>query len=131
LTTCFRVWGSRRLQKPPLSYFTATFIALIILVSCTGSALTASGVKDPTPEQLGHKVLAVREAIRNPGGPDAMRAVIALGRDQRSYVMVRGWLSYQLEGDRSILDASDEQTPPEVRRRIRFLEQAIRAIDLE
>ena len=118
-------------DKPPLSYFTATTIALIVLISGTGSALAASGVNDPTPEQLGHKVLAVREAIRNPDEPDAMQAVIDLGRDQRSYVMVRGWLSYQLEGDRSILEASDEQTPPEVRERIRFLEQAIRAIDLE
>ena len=114
-----------------MSYFTVIAFALIILISGTGSALAASGVNDSTPEQLGRKVLAIREAIRNPDGPDAMQAVIDLGRDQRSYVMVRGWLSYQLEGDRSILDASDEQTPTEVRERIRFLEQAIHAIDLE
>ncbi len=80
---------------------------------------------------LGRKVLAVMEAIQDPEGPNAMRAVTELGRDQRYYVMVRGWLSYQLEGDKSILAASGEQAPHEVRERIHFLKKAIRAIDLE
>jgi len=81
--------------------------------------------------ELGHKVLAVREAIQNPGAPNALQAVTDLGRDQRYYVMVRGWLSYRLAGDRSILDGTRAQVPDEVRERIHFLEKAIRAIDLE
>jgi hypothetical protein len=80
--------------------------------------------------ELGHKVFAVRQAIQDPGSANAMQAVTDLGHDQRYYTMVRGWLGYQLEGDRSILAAA-EQTPDEVRQRIEFLEQAIRAIDLE
>jgi len=91
----------------------------------------ASMADDQAAMELGRKVLAVREAIHNPRGPNAMQAVTELGRDQRYYVMVRGWLSYQLAGDRSILDAARGQTPDEVMKRIHFLEKAIRAIDLE
>ena len=115
----------------PLRHVISTAVAITILIGGTGSASAQSGMSDPTPEQLGRRVLAIREAIENPDGPNAMQAVIGLGRDQRFYVMVRGWLSYKLEGDRSILDASREQTSPGLRKRIRFLEQAIQAIDLE
>ena len=115
----------------PLKHVISTAFAVTILIGGTGSAPALSGMSDPTPEQLGRRVLAVREAIANPDGPNAMQAVKDLGRDQRFYVMVRGWLSYQLEGDRSILNASSEQIPPELSKRIRFLEQAIRAVDLE
>ena len=79
--------------------------------------------------ELGRKVLAIREAIQNPGAPNAMRAVTELGRDQRYYVMVRGWLAYQLEGDRSLLLAGSPSR--EVEARVEFLEKAIRALDLE
>lgn len=81
--------------------------------------------------ELGRKVLAVSEAIQTPGAENAMQAITDLGHDQRYYVMVRGWLSWQLESDRSILSAAGEETPDEVRERIEFLEQAIRTIDLE
>ena len=94
--------------------------------------LNASSMTEhQTALELGRKVLAVREAIQNPGMPNAMQAITDLGHDQRYYVMVRGWLSYQLQGDMSILDANREQTRDEVRARINFLEKAIRAIDLE
>jgi len=80
---------------------------------------------------LGRKVLAIRQAIENPMAPDAMHAVTDLGHDQRYYVLVRGWLSYQLQGDISILDANREQTSDRVKERISFLKQAIRTLDLE
>ena len=80
---------------------------------------------------LGHKVLAIAEAIRSPGNPRAMDSVLALGRDSRYYVMVRGWLSMQLKGDMSILQARRGDVSPEVAARIAFLQKAIRAIDLE
>ena len=95
------------------------------------SAPVLLGSTGQTALELGRKVLAVREAIQNPGMPNAMQAVTDLGYDHRYYVMVRGWLSYQLQGDMSILDASREQIRDEVRARINFLEKAIRAIDLE
>lgn len=87
--------------------------------------------EDRTALELGRKVLAVREAIQNPKSPNAIKAVTDLGHDQRHYVMVRGWLSYQLQGDTSILKAAKERTRDEVKDRIGFLKKAIRAIDLE
>jgi hypothetical protein len=64
-----------------------------------------------------------------------MDAVTKLGHDQRYYVMARGWLSYQLQGDLSILEASKEQTRDPVKDRVKdrisFLRKAIQAIDLE
>ena len=81
--------------------------------------------------QLGRKVLAVKAAIQKPTSPDAMKAIKDLGLDSRHYVMVRGWLSMQLKGDESILNASKGKTRPEIRERVEFLKRAIRAIDLE
>jgi len=105
---------------------------LLAVTSSTGSSAPAdTGTGDHEAMELGRKVLAVRQAIQSPGEAGAMLAVTELGHDQRYYVMVRGWLSFQLEGDRSILAAAGEQTPIEVRERITFLQQAIRAIDLE
>lgn len=114
----------------------STPIALLLTIVAVNSGAcsivnAASQADDQTAMELGHKVLAVREAIQNPGAPNALQAVTDLGRDQRYYVMVRGWLSYRLAGDRSILDGTRAQAPDEVRERIHFLEKAIRAIDLE
>jgi len=81
--------------------------------------------------RLGRKVLAVRAAIRNPRDPTAMEAIMDLGTDSRYYVMVRGWLMMQLQGDMSILDANQGEVRPEIRARVEFLNKAIRAIDLE
>lgn len=81
--------------------------------------------------QLGYKVLAVRAAIQAPAAPGAMAAIIELGTDSRYYVMVRGWLALQLQGDKSILAASRGEAPAEVAARVGLLEDAIRALDLE
>lgn len=118
----------RSVVRTPVS----VLLAIFAVISGTCSiANAATMTDDQTAMELGHKVLAVREAIQNPGAPNAMQAVTDLGRDQRYYVMVRGWLSYQLDGDRSILGAARGQTRDEVKERIYFLEKAIRAIDLE
>jgi hypothetical protein len=87
--------------------------------------------EDQAALDLGRKVLAVKEALRNPGTPNALQAVTDVGLDQRYYTMVRGWLAYQLQGDMSILDASREGAPEVIRERVEFLKAAIRAIDLE
>lgn len=80
---------------------------------------------------LGHRVLAIAAAIRNPDAPGAMKAVLDLGLDARYYVMVRGWLAMQLRGDMSILQALNGDMSPQIAARIEFLQKAIRAIDLE
>ena len=88
-------------------------------------------MEDREALELGYRVQAVREAIQNPEAPDALQALTDLGHDQRYYVMVRGWLAYQRQGDKSIVDANRGLAPEHIRTRIRFLDQAIRAIDLE
>ena len=88
-------------------------------------------MQDQEAMLLGRRVQAVREAIQNPGSSRALEAIVDLGHDQRYYVMVRGWLAYQLQGDMSIVDASRGQVPEHVSTRIRFLKRAIRALDLE
>lgn len=80
---------------------------------------------------LGYKVLAIQASIQNPNAPHAMEAITELGTDSRYYVMVRGWLSQQLQGDTSILEASKDGGRAEIRERVAFLKKAIRAIDLE
>jgi len=80
---------------------------------------------------LGYRVAAVREAIQNPGAPGSMQAVTDLGHDQRYYVMVRGWLMYQLRGDMSLLETTHDLNQDALRVRIAFIQRAIRAIDLE
>jgi hypothetical protein len=122
-------------MKPLRSMLRTPAVVLVALFAVSSSpgaiADSAAMEADQTAMELGYQVLAIREALQNPGGSGAMQAVTGLGRDQRYYVMVRGWLAYQLAGDRSILDAAGGQTHAAIRERIRFLEQAIRAIDLE
>jgi hypothetical protein len=60
-----------------------------------------------------------------------MESVLALGLDARYYVLVRGWLAMQLAGDLSIVDARNGEVSRQLAARIAFLQQAIRAIDLE
>lgn len=98
----------------------AVLLTLCAFIGSTCSIANGASMADQqTAMDLGRKVLAVREAIQNPGVPKAMQAVTDLGGDQRYYVMVRGWLSYQLDGDRSILNAAKGQTRDEVKQRIR------------
>ena len=86
---------------------------------------------DTADAELGRRVDAVRWAIGNPDDPKAMEAIRDLGLDSRYYTLVRGWLRMHLEGDLSIAAASGEHTPAAVSKRIDFLQQAIREIDLE
>ena len=102
---------------------------VLLCVLLAGHAGRVAAMTDVEAMELGYKVAAVKVAIQDPAAPGAMHAITSLGHDQRYYVMVRGWLTYQLQGDRSLLEASPDQT--EVRARVDFLQRAIRAIDLE
>jgi hypothetical protein len=122
----------RETEQDRPAVYTLPAALLFAIISSTGSLAHADTMTgDHAAMELGRKVLAVRQALQSPGEANAMQAVTDLGHDQRYYVMVRGWLTFQLEGDRSILAAAGEQAPHEVRERIIFLEKAIRAIDLE
>ena len=133
-TRCVSIFNEIKMKpnKPILGTQIAVLFIIIAVISDISSITDAASLEDDqTAIELGHKIFAVMEAIQKPMAPNSMNAVIELGRDQRFYVMVRGWLSYQLEGDRSILDAAKGQTNDRVRERILFLEKAIRAIDNE
>lgn len=128
------------MKHPPFRRYPLSMILLraLLTLAATAYVLAGSGVyAAECPEeideatQLGLQVLALKAAMDNPNAPGAMQAVTNLGLDSRYYVMVRGWLSQQLHGDRSIADASGGKVSPEIVRRIDFLERAIRAIDLE
>jgi len=104
---------------------------------CTVLALLCSTISnaaeltDADAMELGYKIAAVNEALQNPGAPGALQAIMNLGHDQRYYVMVRGWLMYQLQGDMSILQSTQLQQQPAISARVEFIQQAIRALDLE
>ncbi len=102
-----------------------------VLALLCGSISSASELTEADAMELGYKVAAINEALQNPGTPGALQAITNLGHDQRYYVMVRGWLMYQLQGDMSIMQATQAQQQPAIRARIDFIQQAIRAIDLE
>ncbi len=132
--------GEYIMKRPPIRHYQhrtivlralLTFgVAVVFVVSLGTQAAESSGQIDEAT-RIGQQVLAIKAALDNPGTPDAMQAVMDLGTDSRYYVMVRGWLSLQLKGDRNIANASQGEVSPEIERRIEFLEQAIRAIDLE
>jgi len=111
--------------------------ALFLLLPGVGGAvdMACDGVEQGGAQAhaawLGHRVDALREALHHPYGEGAMDAVVALGRDSRYYVMVRGWLGFQLQADLSIVEARQGDVPADLAARIAFLRRAIRAIDLE
>ena len=105
-----------------------TFLFLVLFCSTVSSASELTGAE---AMELGYRISAINAALQNPTAPGAMRAITDLGHDQRYYVMVRGWLMYQLQGDMSILQASQGPAQATVRARVDFIQRAIRAIDLE
>ena len=107
------------------------FVLVCALVLGSGGPINQALASDTEAARLGQRVFAIQSALDDPAAPGALQAVMNLGLDSRHYVMVRGWLSLQLEGDRSIAESSQDYVSAEIERRIEFLEQAIRAIDLE
>ena len=121
------------------SYPTVAYIVFFVALLLPGTVVAGGSRLEPVDPSradehalwLGHRVLAIAEALRNPDAPDAMAAVLELGLDSRYYVMVRGWLAMQLRGDMSIAQARNGGVSAKIAARIAFLEKAIRAIDLE
>ena len=127
---------------PTAGLLCLTLLTTIVLQGCHEINKSAEKTQNTAPSQtlsqqdtealeLGRKVLAVKAAIQAPTDPGSLDAVRDLGLDSRYYVMVRGWLSMELSGGTSIIEASRENVNPQIRQRVDFLKKAIRAIDLE
>ncbi len=128
VTVTLKPMGKRATQSCTL-VFAAHLIAVFAnLVYTTESCADDS---DERARDLGRKVIAIQNAIADPASGGALEAVTELGQDSRYYVMVRGWLSLQLEGDLSIANAQGQSVSSKIEERIAFLKRAIRAIDLE
>jgi len=122
------------LPCPTVVSIVFAFVLLLPATGVTGGSRLEPVDPSPADEHalwLGHSVLAIAAAVRNPDAPDAMEAVLELGLDSRYYVLVRGWLVMQLRGDMSISQAKNGDVSPQIAARTAFLEKAIRAIDLE
>jgi hypothetical protein len=87
--------------------------------------------EDKTVLLLGRQISAIRYALEHPTLSENLKIITDLGTDQRYYMLVRGWLGYQLQGDMSILHASQGKAPEKIKQRVELLQQAIRRIDLE
>ena len=126
--------GNRARSCPTVVCVVLAFALLLPAIGSAGGGPLEPGDLSRAHEHalwLGHRVLAIAEAVRNPDEPDAMAAVLELGLDSRYYVMVRGWLVAQLRGDMSISQARNGDVSPQIAARIAFPEKAIRAIDLD
>ncbi len=86
--------------------------------------------EDQAALELGRMMLAAKKAIQNPKSPNSINTVTTLGHDQRYYVMTRGWFSYQLQGNLSILEASKERPNDQITDRISFLKKQFRPLTL-
>ena len=123
-----RVFG----QYANLAGWFILFCAAICVILLNGLAIANTATPAAMDaESLGKKVLAIEAALADPTAHGSLQAVRDLGLDSRYYVMVRGWLGLQLEGDRSIAAAANGPISEDNEQRIEFLERAIRAIDLE
>jgi hypothetical protein len=96
----------------------AALVTAFTLISGSGVSADPATVPDDEATLLGQRVLAVQAALQDPAAPGSMEAVEDLGLDSRYYVMVRGWLSLQLTGDRGIA-ASRQQARVRSARRSR------------
>ena len=120
--------------RPGCGFLLATW--LIATASSSGSLAAENcpqdvqrSAREQEALQLGQEVLRLRQALDKPEAPESLQAVLALGHQQPAYVMVRGWLSYQLQAELSLL-ASD-QGNQRLQQRVAFLQLAIRRLDLE
>ena len=125
-------WRSAGYFCRPVIVIIKRAIGLLYFVIAFFACTPAIALDDQlNPEILGQKVLAVQTAINNPDLPESMPAILALGHDSRYYVLVRGWLSQELQGSKSIAGALHPKINPQLDYKIQFLQKAIRAIDLE
>ncbi len=91
--------------------------------------------QDKEALELGRKVINVKAALQTPEKRTSIEAIRDLGLDSRYYIMVRGWIRQHISmtesyrGTTTYHDSEDRKK--EVDGRIKALQKALRAIDLE
>ena len=96
----------------------------------SGGASQSAALEDEY--QIGEMVIAVNAAIDAPDQSESMETIARYGTDSRYYVMIRGWLSQELNGVQSQLGAApDHSNRAELQQKSDFLQASIRRIDLE
>lgn len=103
-------------------------LAVVLMMGLAGCQTQQTG----EAERIGHMVQAVDAAIDHPADPESLDTIVRYGTDSRYYIMIRGWLSQELDGVESQYEASRNPTlRQQLQVRADFLRQAIRRIDLE
>lgn len=81
---------------------------------------------------IGIMVKSIQSAIDHPEQHDSLTTIFEYGGDSRYYVMIRGWLTQELASAKSQQSAVKDTAAKEgISRKVQFLQQAIRGIDLE
>lgn len=76
-------------------------------------------------------VKAIDVAIQKPQEASSLETIVHYGTDSRYYVMIRGWLSQELAGVDSQINAGAKLSDQGLQTKAEFLRKAIRRIDLE
>ena len=109
-----------------------SIMSLLAFIVLSNSPAHAGGNAEESEAcKLGADVIKVAAAIRDPTREGALAEITALGTDSRYYVMVRGWLTQQIDADRSILATGSGASREDLAIRVAQLERAVRLIDLE
>ena len=112
-------------------------ISLVALLLCkTGVAEELRdyhGLSQQSEEyNIGIMVKSIQSAIDHPEQHDSLTTIFEYGGDSRYYVMIRGWLMQELASAKSQQSAvKDTAAKEKISRKVQFLQQAIRGIDLE
>jgi len=106
-------------------------------VPCVDAAGKAKACLEQSEKQseeyrIGVMVKAISAAIQSPKKPESMAVIVKYGTDSRYYVMIRGWLTQELRGVESQLQAvRDAKAKSQFQTKVNFLKKAVRRIDLE
>lgn len=115
------------------------FSRLLISVSVAMLCATSLATGENRPQNLkseeyaiGVMVKSIQAALFEPEKSKSFTVIVAYGHDSRYYVMIRGWVTQELQSTESQLSCiTNEETKRKLMIRDEFLKRVIRNIDLE
>lgn len=109
-------------------------VILLITAAATFAITARAAEPEGSSEErrIGAMVLEIQAALKAPGDAKSLETIALYGTDSRHYTMIRGWLVQLKSGAKSQKEAaSDPALKAKHQRMEKFLEKAIRRIDLE